>query len=197
MIPSVALSCPNCKEKLERASWHEAGTTGTCRRCLSDFDFVAFPALTAKPAVAKPVAVQVTDAATCFFHAENQAETVCEGCGRFLCTVCAVPFGGKKLCASCIAKKKSGDQTDLLASRVLYGGIALALAVVPLVIYPFTLLTAPMALVLAILGWNKPGSLVRGSPRPRLVIAGVIALVEIGAWVTFFVAMATATAARR
>jgi hypothetical protein len=120
----------------------------------------------------------------CFFHAENRAEAICEGCGRLLCPVCAVPFAGQKLCPACIAAGMTSGSAVLLRDRVLWDGIALTVALVPLLIWPFTLITAPAALGIVIYAWKKPCSLVRGPSRARFVIAALFALGEIAAWVT-------------
>ncbi|MEO7800172.1 MAG: hypothetical protein ABIY47_20855 [Opitutaceae bacterium] len=164
---------------LEPLSWH-GEAVGNCRRCDTDFEFVGFPALTATRVRVAPKAVLAAEHATCFFHAENQAEAVCSSCGRFLCGVCALDFNQQKFCPGCIA---SANNTPVAAvpQRTLYGGIALVLAVVPLLILPFTIATAPIALGFVIYGWRKPGSLV-ATGRSRLIVAGVIAALEIIGW---------------
>lgn len=112
------------------------------------------------------------------------------GCGRFLCAVCAISYGGRLLCPGCI---KAGTQKDpgSIRSRVLYPGIALALAALPavtVVFVWFTIITAPMALCVVVYGWNKPQSLVAPG-RKKLILAGVIALAEIVGWVIFFTSL--------
>lgn len=186
-VAGPALSCPSCRRTLDPLSWHD-GHSGSCRRCQCDFEWVEFPAFRAERTVNRPQAAVVEADATCFFHAENQAESVCESCGRYLCAVCAVDFGGRKSCPSCIAttKQTSAQAAD---SRVLYDGIALSAALVPLLMWPVTLVTAPAALGMAIYGWKKPASLVRGK-RPRLVIAIVLATLQIGGWCAVFVNLA-------
>jgi hypothetical protein len=179
MKQGPALPCPACKRSYHSMDWIDANRC-RCLKCQDDFEFFPFPALTAAAEVARPQAVAVEEDSTCFFHAENQAEKVCDDCGRFLCAVCAVPFAGKMVCASCIAKARDAD-VGLIASRVIPGGRALMLAVVPVFVWPVTLLTAPVALYLAITGWKKPQSLVAPG-RWKLVIAGLIALVQLGAW---------------
>jgi hypothetical protein len=156
-------------------------------KCQEDFDFFPFPALVAKREVAKPQAVAVAEDSTCFFHAENQAEKVCDDCGRFLCAVCAVPFTGKTLCPTCIAHGKR-DDAQLVASRKLHGSQSLAIASLPLIFWPLTVVTAPVALYMAITGWRKPQSLVRPG-RAKLVIGGLLATVEIGGWIFLGVAL--------
>ena len=183
MTMGAELPCPKCGQTLDSLAWHDANG-GACRICRVPFDFVGFPALTYERPEAVPKAVIVAEHATCFHHPENQAESVCEGCGRFLCSVCAIKFGGRILCPSCI---KAGTKSDpgLIRSRALYPGIAMAAAVGPLLIWPFTLIAAPAALCIVFSGWNKPQSLVRPG-RTKLVIAAIVALAEIVVWVVFF-----------
>src|SRR5208282_2647049 len=177
------LPCPSCGRTLGDLSWHDS-EGGTCRSCLKDFEFMGFPELGVKRPGATPKAVVLPEHATCFHHPENQAEVVCEGCGRFLCSVCAVNFGGRMICASCI---KAGLETDTrsIKSRVLFDGIALSVALFPIIFWPATLVSAPVALGTAIYGWRQPPSLV--SPgRAKLVFAALLALAQIAGWVALF-----------
>jgi hypothetical protein len=183
MTAGPALPCPRCKRVLGPESWSDA-EHGVCFRCKTEYEFVAFPALNATRAQIAPQAAVLAADSVCFFHPENRAETICEGCGRLLCVVCSVPFAGQKLCPTCIAGAKTSEAPAMLRDRVLYDGIALALAGLPLFIWPFTLITAPAALGMVVYGWNKPGSLVRGRSRARQIIAVILALLEIAGWIT-------------
>jgi hypothetical protein len=117
----------------------------------------------------------VSDQASCFYHPNKQASVPCDNCGRFLCALCDVDFGGKTLCPRCIengAHYKSADALD--AERVLYDKLALFLAVIP------TLFTQLFAIFLAIKHWTSPISIPqRGALRWRWILAMVIALLEI------------------
>jgi hypothetical protein len=182
-----ALPCFRCGRTFDSTSWIDANNC-RCLHCREDFEFLPFPALVKTRAIAKPQAIAVADDSSCFFHAENQAEKVCDGCGRFLCNVCAIPFSGRIVCSSCVAAKKTGD-TPLLTERALHDGIALSLALLPILFWPLTLLSAPTALGVAIYGWNKPRSLVR-SGRSKLVLAMLLALLQIGGWIFLGVQLA-------
>ena len=188
MTTGPALPCPRCKRVLGPDSWIDAGR-GVCYRCKCDYEFVAFPALHATRAHIAPQAAVLAADSVCFFHAENRAEAICDGCGRLLCPVCTVPFAGQKLCPTCISTTKTSEAPNVIRDRTLYDGIALVLAWLPLLVWPFTVITAPVALGFAIYGWKKPGSLVRGRSRTRLIIAMVIALVQIGGWITLAVSL--------
>ncbi len=184
MTTGAELPCPKCGRELEALSWHDE-RGGRCWSCRTPFEFIGFPALRARRPGAVPKAVLVAEHATCFHHPENQAEVVCEGCGRFLCSVCAIHFGRRLVCPACIKAATTTD-ADAVGSRLLFDGIALALAVLPLLMWPTTVVTAPVALGAAVVGWRKPRSLVEPG-RSRLVVAGLIALAEIAGWVTLLV----------
>ncbi|HXQ81908.1 MAG TPA: B-box zinc finger protein [Opitutaceae bacterium] len=183
MTIGAKLPCPSCGRLLDSSAWID-DESGWCQHCDADFDFMGFPALDAQPARVVPKAVLVAEHATCFHHPENQAEAVCETCGRFLCAVCAINFAGRLLCPECIRTATRSD-INSVGSRVLYDGIALSLAVLPLLVWPVTLVTAPVALGSVFVGWRKPRSLVKGG-RARLVAAGLIAVAEIVGWVFLF-----------
>src|SRR4051812_25001364 len=158
MTYGPALPCPNCQRVLEPSSWHNA-TTGYCRQCGTDFEFAGFPVLNAaKRDRIAPKAVLVAEHATCFFHGENQAESICDSCGRFLCLVCGVDFNQQKLCPPCIASAQN-TQDGALAHRSVFGSFALMLVLAPLAIFPliaFTAITAPAALGVVCYAWRKP-----------------------------------------
>ncbi|MBL9189330.1 MAG: hypothetical protein JNK23_17740 [Opitutaceae bacterium] len=194
MITGPALRCPKCRRKLEAHMWHSA-TAGRCGPCLAEFEFVPFPALAAAGAAAAPQAVLAAEESVCFFHAENRAEAVCADCGRLVCAVCAIDFGGRRVCPRCVAGARESAAPTAVRQRATFDGAALSVALLPLLLWPFTFVTAPFALGLAIYGWNKPGSIVRGPRRWRLVLAGVIALAQIGGWIALIVA--ATSAARR
>lgn len=186
MTPAPALSCPSCKRGHGALSWHDTAH-GSCMYCRSDFELIPFPALTRERAVAKPQAVVVGGDATCFFHAENQADQVCDACGRFVCTVCAIPFTGGLFCPSCLSAQRQKDAG--IPNRLVFSSMALGLAFLPILFWPMTLLTAPAALGLVLYGWRKPGSLVYGRGRFKLVLAALLALAQIVGWATLFWSM--------
>ena len=122
---------------------------------------------------------------SCFYHEQKKAVLHCDGCGRFLCALCDVEFGGQHLCPNCLqAGKKNGKLTTLDSNRTLWDSAALVTCLVPLIVWPLTIATAPIAIGLAITSFYKPGSLV---PRTRLraVLAIALALLQLLGWVYF------------
>jgi hypothetical protein len=70
---------------------------------------------------------------------------------------------------------------NLEKSRTLFDSTALILPLVSLVVYPFTVIAAPASLVLSIVKWRHPLSLVRRN-RWRFIAAIAISLGEIVGW---------------
>jgi hypothetical protein len=134
-----------------------------------------------------PERVLGDDEASCFYHPDNQAEVPCDGCGRYLCTVCDLEVDGRHLCTTCVDSGHGLATTDrLVRERTLWGSIILSLSILPLMIFYFTVVTAPLTLVLAIVHRKTPGSLVR--PRRISFFLGVLfASLQIAGWVTLFV----------
>jgi hypothetical protein len=121
--------------------------------------------------------------AVCYDHPAKQAIASCAECGRLVCQLCAVDFQGATWCPSCLASGSERKRTAALeGSRTLYDSLALMLALWPLVIWPFTFLTAPATLYVVIRYWNKPTGLLRRG-KWRMILAFLIALAQIVAWV--------------
>jgi hypothetical protein len=68
--------------------------------------------------------------------------------------------------------------------------MALALATYPLLIFYFTVITAPMALYITIRHWNAPSSVIPRS-KWRFVVAGLLSVAEIAGWIVLLVALLT------
>lgn len=121
--------------------------------------------------------------AACFFHAEKRAAASCERCGVFVCKLCDLDLAGEHLCPRCLETGvKKGKLENLQNHRFLYDRVALALALYPLLIFYLTLVTAPVAIFVAIRYWKAPRSLVRPG-GVRFVASILFALLELLGWV--------------
>lgn len=180
------VSCPNCRTNLP---WRLFNTQapGACPACGSEIFGVVFPALVRGVTPGKPGERIVSDEeASCFYHPQKKAVFPCDHCGRFLCSLCDVDFGGKHLCPSCLESGQGERKIKSLENRrVLYDDMALSIAVlpmfIPLLLY-FSFITAPVALFLAIRHWNTPSSIIPRT-RVRLAAAIVIAVLQMAGWV--------------
>ena len=94
----------------------------------------------------------------------TKAVIACESCGRFLCTLCDLEFGGRHICPNCLsAGRKKGALGNYDHFRLSWSGVALTLAIVPAVAFigfaPFNLAFGLVAIVVAFIGLKKPRSL--------------------------------------
>jgi hypothetical protein len=177
------LPCPKCEEPLSGEAIQRPDLT-PCPRCGVPLQVEVFPAFFRPPSLGRPAEVVVVEGeSSCFYHPQKRAVVACESCGRFLCGLCDCDLHGRHFCPACLETGvRKGRIQNLENERTLYDAIALSLAVLPLLIFYFTIITAPMALYFAIRYWKAPLSLVRRS-RYRFVLAIGFASLEIVGWV--------------
>lgn len=184
------IRCNACQRPLPAEALH-AENWFKCQSCGAVQQIAAFPALyrPLNPAQAAAISPDHRQA-TCFYHPNKQAVMPCGHCGRFICSLCEVQIGDAHLCPNCLLHgKESRDIETLENSRTLYDNIALALAIWPILFIFVTLLTAPMAIYVALRHWKSPGSMVRGS-KLRFSLAILISLAQLTGWAVFFAALA-------
>lgn len=185
-MSSPLIQCPKCRAWLVEGILNQPDFA-PCPACGVPLLGEAFPALFRKAAAGPSAeAVMVEGESSCFYHPEKKAVLPCDGCGRFLCALCDCLLHGQHFCPACLeAGATKGKIKSLENQRSLYDSIALTLAIWPLIIPYFTIITAPMTVFVAIRYWNAPGSIVRRT-KFRFAIAVIIALVEIALWVLVF-----------
>lgn len=184
---SPSPACPRCRTPLPPAQLNTGGFV-PCAACAMPLWAEVFPALL------RPVGsgtagetIMVEGEASCFYHPQKQAAVPCASCGRFLCALCDVELNGRHLCPACLESgQRKGKLGDLENKRMLYDSAALSLAILPLLLWPFTIVTAPTAIGVAVYGWNRPGSVVPRT-RVRAVLAILLALAQIVGWGFFIV----------
>jgi hypothetical protein len=182
----MSVPCNRCNRPLPK--WGLATEQAAlCPECGAWSIVRVFPALCYAPAGPVSTEAAAEGEATCFDHPGKRAVASCSNCGRFVCQLCAVEFKGATRCPSCFTageyqawNRSAGAALE--NSRVLYDSTALIVALAPLLMWPFTAISAPIALYIALRYWNRPLSLVRRW-RWRAVLAAVIALCEIGGWI--------------
>ena len=170
----MAISCPKCGHRIHAARFNKPAEA--CTGCSSKTIVAAFASLVSGPSDASAgQRLMEADQASCFYHPNKTASVPCDNCGRFLCALCDVDFGGRRLCPACIeggSNKESGSALD--TDLILYDKLALFLAIVPMF---FTQLAA---IFLAIKYWSSPISIPpRGPLRWRWILAVLIALLEL------------------
>ena len=185
------VECPNCKAPLAESLLNQTALV-PCTSCNSQVRADVFPALV-RPTVSgtSGEALVIETEASCFYHPQKKAILPCEGCGRFLCALCDCELHGEHFCPACLrVGQKKGKIKRLEQERTLYDSIALSLAIYPLLIFYFTLVTAPVSLLIAIRFWNAPRSIVHRT-KIRFVFAIVIASLELVGWAVGIYLIAT------
>jgi hypothetical protein len=178
--PSVA--CPGCQARLP-PDFFNLNHFVSCPSCETSLRIRVFPALTRPemPVVAAPVLTE--GESSCFYHPQKRAVVTCDRCGRFLCALCDIEVGDKHRCPGCLSSA-GNKPPELEKSRTLYDGLALMLATFPLLVWPFTVITAPAALYLTVRHWRTPLSIF---PRTkiRFILAFLFAGAQVAAWCYF------------
>jgi hypothetical protein len=187
----TSIACPNCS-----ASWPdtaaELAALTACPACSQSVSVTPFPALfrPATPAAVQPENLLSAGEASCFYHPGKRATVPCSACGRFLCALCDVKLGDRNLCPGCVESGRTkGKLTQLETNRTLWDTCALVLATAPLLLclYP-SMIGAPASIIVAIVGWRKPSSIVRRG-RWRLWLALLLSTLQIAGWIVFFIVM--------
>jgi len=185
--PSIL--CSNCYTPLP-ASHCNTGQLDPCPACAVEVQAQVFPAAFRTIAPGQTgERIIVEGESSCFYHEQKKAVVPCDICGRFLCAVCDVELDGRHLCPPCLdAGREKGTLQQLQTQRTLYDSAALMLALGPVVVFIFwwfTIITAPIAIILGVMSFYKPNSIL-GFSRFKAIAAIVIAVLEIAVWVLLF-----------
>ncbi len=173
------LHCDACKTRFPDALL-SAGVPGACLGCGEPTFVEMFPAFFRRLAPGGAGEhIVVESEAGCFYHPQKRAVVPCAACGRFLCGLCDCELHGQHYCPACLESgEKKGKIKNLQNQRTRHDNIALTVAILPLLIFYFVIITAPIAIYLALRHWKSPRSLVQPGSA-RLIWAVVIAVLEL------------------
>ncbi len=175
------ITCTRCHAPI-LAGYYNTSDLIPCPSCHVPIRIDMFPALYRTPGPQKAEEALIDDQASCFYHPQKKAVVPCDYCGRFLCALCDVELDNKHLCPACVETgKKKGRIINLDRHRVLYDGVALRLALFPVITVWFTIVTAPTAIYLSIRHWNSAMSIIRRT-KVRFILAIAISSLQILAW---------------
>ena len=178
------LRCDKCQTALPGAVVN-TGTLVACPACGVATSVQVFPAF-ARVAPRGRVAEALGSAedAGCFYHPGKKAVVPCDECGRFLCAVCDLDIDGRHVCPECAELARKSGKSLRAGQRTLHDQMALTVVGVGMIpgIWFLSFITGPVALFMVARYWNEP----RRSPIPRgrwrLVVAGLLGLLQTGAW---------------
>lgn len=184
------IHCPKCRTTLVEGVFNR-GDFFPCPNCATAVQVEVFPAMFREPAKGHAGELVLTDSeASCFYHPKKKAALPCDACGRFLCALCDCEHHGRHFCPACLeAGRTKGKVKGLENTRIRYDNIALALALYPLLIVYLTIITAPIALFVAIRYWKSPRGLAQPSSL-RFVVAILVATLQLAGWTAAIIALA-------
>ncbi len=175
------ISCTRCHAPI-RPAYYNTFDLIPCPSCRVPIRIDVFPALYRDPRNEKTGEQLTDDQASCFYHPQKKAVVPCDYCGRFLCALCDVELNLRHFCPACVdTGKRKGRIINLDRHRVLYDGVALRLALFPVITVWFTIVTAPTAIYLSIRHWNSAASIIRRT-KVRFILAIAISSLQILAW---------------
>ena len=177
----MPVPCARCDSPLPL--WELAGAdVAACTSCGSRNTVRVFPALFAAPSPPALPESALEGEAACFDHPSKRAVAACHQCGRFVCLLCSVEFGGQVWCPTCVAAgRQQSKAVNLEPSRTLYDSIALSVPLLALLLWPLTIVTGPGIVVFSAMTWKRPLSLVRKS-RWRFVVAILLGFTQTAGW---------------
>ncbi len=181
-VQAITVACPCCGYVLAG----DYGGAMVCGTCKSRIETALFPALFRVPESCAQEMV-LTDEAACYFHAGRVAAFACSRCGRFLCPLCRIEWSGQDVCAACLEAASKWTEGDTLASsRFHFDSLALTVSTAGVLTGFLSILTAPLALGLAVFTFSKECSIAPRS-RIRFILAMLFSAATIVGWTVFFV----------
>jgi len=183
-IESSLVKCSKCQTLL-LPNFFNTGELNPCPSCRALLSIEVFPAILIAPVAVFPESVLVEGESSCFYHPAKKATIVCEGCGRFLCALCDLELNGRHVCPVCLESgQKKAKFKDLENTRMLWDRLVVAVAVFPMLLFWTSFIGAPVALYL-VLRYRKAPCSITGKSNLSFVVAGVLAVLQIAAWVLF------------
>ena len=120
-------------------------------------------------------------AVPCARHAGNAAMANCSRCGVFMCALCKIDIDQLELCPACFERLSSEGVLSSAQNRIRdYRGIALSVGVFGCLLYVFGLITGPVTLYLAYLGFRQRKLLNERGAIFSLAASVVLGLFQIG-----------------
>lgn len=177
------LICPKCQATLAK-EYFNTEKPAHCPVCRVDFRTDVYPAMFRPLERSGTGDVLTADRqASCFFHEHKKAVIACNSCGRFLCALCDLEISGRHICPLCLQSGRSKRKLkNFENNRVCYDSIALYVAVLPMLVFWLTVLSAPIAIFISIRHWKSPSSIIPRT-KVRFVVAICIAALQISGWI--------------
>ena len=183
-MKNLTVSCKKCNKPFPPTIYNK--TSQKCPICKTQTEAYIFPAFFREQPILSLSSFVEENEASCYYHHDKKAIRVCDSCGSFMCYLCDIEINNKHFCPTCLEKGKQKQKIKTLEnSCILYDNIALYLAFVPLLLFIFlfwmTIITAPMAIYVAIRYWKNPCGVISRT-KLRFVLSIILSLIQIGGW---------------
>lgn len=168
MIP-----CPKCGGTF-RLKDYLGKNTIRCKSCNTEVNVNIFPSLF-QPIKKGQSAEKVVEEleSSCFNHVEKKAVSICDDCGIYICALCEIDRGEKKICSACFNQSLVGEKADELTRDYRqYSKIGAYLLWGMLFTYG---ITAPISLFYSIKNYGKTEGFFRGRKNLKASINIIIA----------------------
>lgn len=172
-------ACPWCGTGLDLPRMTAGGQI--CPRCARPF--LATPFFPPEPRVqVETLAVAGPEGGVpCARHTGNAAVASCSRCGVFMCSLCRIEIDGQELCPACFERLSSEGVLSVSQNRYRdYRGLSLSVGFFGCLLYVFGLLTGPVTLYLAWLGYQQKRLMNETGGGVALVVAILLGLSQIG-----------------
>ena len=181
----LIFKCSKCGQESSPGKNYDSSLFYKCSSCKSRNYVEIFPAVRNEIQKGERPEAAMNEESTCFKHSANIAVAACDTCGVYMCKLCDLEIEGRHLCPDCL-KNKPPELKTTTQKTMLYDELALHLTVFPVLFYPAFVITAPTAVVMSILYWNKVNTPYKRN-RWRFVVAFILGLLEIFAIAAFFI----------
>jgi hypothetical protein len=187
-LESSLVKCSKCRAVLSPEVFN-LGHPTPCPSCQSLLEVEVFPSILSDPVATLAEPILVEGESSCFYHPGKKAAIVCQGCGRFLCSLCDLELNERHVCPVCLESgQKKAKFKDLENSRILWDRMALAAAVLPLLFLWTSIIGAPVALYLVVRYRKAPCS-ITGKSNLDFIVAAALAVTEIAVWIIVIAAL--------
>ncbi|MFH0925298.1 MAG: hypothetical protein V1872_06650 [bacterium] len=183
-INQYKITCPKCSSFLLGKVFTSLSDS-TCPTCGLVMTVKIFPRVF-KPNNDTPnINKIITDKeSSCYYHVDKVAVSHCLECGRFLCSLCKIEIEGRTVCPLCLELLDSKKEIKSFTTKVTnWDSITLSTSILPLLVWPLTMITAPITLIFICKHFNCVHEYVIPRRRWRFYLAGLFAILQVGGWI--------------
>jgi hypothetical protein len=187
---STIVRCSACDRSLPLPATVGSGSIA-CSRCDQATGVWLFPALFREKSSTGAQQILDEGQSSCMSHPTKKAVAVCSGCGRFLCGLCDIDWGGDHLCSTCIGHRKQNDTDNELRSEYFhYDRVVMSMVLLSILLtfMGIGVFLVPVAIYVGWRYWSEPW---RPVPHGKwlMIIALTLAffvMLGLGAFLVFF-----------